>query len=112
MDISEIMEEAWNTAEEKGWHEKPRTFLELAALIHSEVSESVEAWRESPANHFYFEPDSRGNQKPEGVTVELADVIIRICETAEGLGLDLNRALREKLNYNKTRPYRHGGKYA
>lgn len=35
--------------------------------------------------------------------VELADALIRICDTARGLGLDLAGAVVEKLEYNATR---------
>lgn len=37
-------------------------------------------------------------------------VILRIQEWAEEAGVDLEQVLREKFAYNKTRPYRHGGK--
>jgi NTP pyrophosphatase (non-canonical NTP hydrolase) len=48
--------------------------------------------------------------KPEGIPIELADVIIRICDTCGQYGIDLDRAIRLKMEYNKTRPYKHGKK--
>ena len=35
--------------------------------------------------------------------VELADAVIRICDICGGLGLDLEGAIYEKLEYNKNR---------
>lgn len=48
--------------------------------------------------------------KPEGVPSELADVLIRIGDMAYLYGIDLEKAVEEKMAYNKTRSFRHGGK--
>jgi hypothetical protein len=58
----------------------------------------------------YFTEDKEGKPKPEGVAVELVDVIIRCLDTAGALGLDLDSAYAAKLAYNRSRPHRHGGK--
>ena len=42
---------------------------------------------------------------------EIADAFIRICDLAGGLEIDLERHVRAKLEYNKTRPAKHGKKY-
>ena len=44
------------------------------------------------------------------IATRMALVILRIQEWAEEAGVDLEQVLREKFAYNKTRPYRHGGK--
>jgi hypothetical protein len=49
-------------------------------------------------------------RKPEGELVELADAVIRIADYCESKGWDLEKALQLKMNYNDTRPFRHGGK--
>ena len=98
MHITDMQREAYKTAEEHGFHESDRSLLEMAALVHSEVSEAVEAFRDG-------EPDSR-------IAEELADAVIRIGDTCGCLGLDLEGAIVEKMGKNRTRPYRHGGKKA
>jgi NTP pyrophosphatase (non-canonical NTP hydrolase) len=45
-----------------------------------------------------------------GVPSELADVIVRCLHFAGYHGIDIEAALIEKMIYNESRPYRHGGK--
>jgi len=107
MDIKTLIEESHATAKEKGWWDSPkREVPELIALIHSEVSEALEAYRIGEINTAWYE----GNGKPEGFVIELADTVIRIADLCGEFGLDLESALTEKMAYNKTRPYRHGNK--
>lgn len=47
--------------------------------------------------------------KPEGVPSELADIIIWIMDACELMDVDLEEAIIQKLNYNRSRDYRHGG---
>jgi NTP pyrophosphatase (non-canonical NTP hydrolase) len=49
-------------------------------------------------------------KKPEGIPSELADIIIRVLDVAYRYGIDLEEVLLEKLAFNETRGYRHGGK--
>lgn len=48
------------------------TFGEYCALIHEEISEAFSAWRNGEPDEYVVDG------KPEGVWVELADVVIRI----------------------------------
>ena len=65
------------------------------ALIHSEVSEGLEGLRKSKMDEHL--PD-----RPS-IEVELADALIRICDLAGGMKLDLGGAIAEKLQYNAQR---------
>lgn len=87
----------------KGWLNAERRDGELIALIHSELSECLEWLRHgNPASDHV--PDISGAEE------ELADAIIRIMDLAYAKGWNIPKALFLKMEYNKTRPYRHGGK--
>jgi NTP pyrophosphatase (non-canonical NTP hydrolase) len=95
LSLKEIGLEAYNTARSKGWYDNLPNFATRIALIHSELSEALEADRKG-------DMDNRAE--------ELADVIIRICDLAYYHAIDLDAAVRKKMDYNKTRPHMHGGK--
>lgn len=76
---------------------------QMLALIHSEISEAMEADRKDLMD------DKLPHRK--GLEVELADAFIRVCDMCAGLGLDLGGAVVEKLAYNETRPHKHGKQY-
>lgn len=95
------------TAVDKGWHDEPRTFGDVVALIHSEASEALEAFRDGGDATCVW---TRADGKPEGVASEFADVIIRILDASEAMGISTVNELFAKIAYNQTRPWRHGGK--
>lgn len=106
MNINEWTKEIHQNAVNKGWWEEDRPFAEVIALCHSELSEALEEYRNGHgANTIYFL-----NEKPEGIAIELADVVIRIMDFFGKHEMDLESAIRIKHGYNKTRPYRHGNK--
>lgn len=85
-----------------GWWHDPRDGRpidrndgEMIALMHSELSEALEAVRKSSADSHL--PHRRG------VEVELADLLIRVFDYAGARGMDLGGAVAEKLAYNATR---------
>lgn len=65
-------------------------------LTHSEISEGMEGHRKGLQ-------DDKLPHRPM-LEVELADAVIRICDLAGALGLDLGGAIAEKLAFNATRP--------
>ena len=91
----------------KGWWEQP-SVPEKLALVHSEVSEALEEYRNDRMDVWVME----GSKKPEGFGIELADAMIRIMDLAGYLDIDLEELIEKKMSYNETRPYRHGGKKA
>lgn len=102
--------EACNRA--NGWFDADRTFGEDIALLHSEVSEMLEAFREHGTADVTLPPDPElgANKKPEGVGSEAADVLVRLLDTCKRYDIDLFAEWRRKLDYNKTRGHKHGGK--
>lgn len=88
MNIGEPQKEAHAMAREKGWYERERELPELIALMHSELSEALESWREGEEPEFYHV-----SGKPEGWGMELADAVIRIVDACEFYGVDLARRL-------------------
>ena len=85
-------------AVEKGFWISNYNLAEKLALVHSEVSEVLEALREDP-------PDM------EKVAEELADVCIRVFDLSGYLEIDLIQAIHKKMKKNKTRPYLHGKRF-
>jgi NTP pyrophosphatase (non-canonical NTP hydrolase) len=103
--LHNLQQTAWQIAEDHGWHESPRTPGDLIALIHTELSEAFEEIRNGrPPNAVTYEG------KPEGFGVELADAVIRILDVCGIYDIDLEKLLVEKMEFNRTRSYRHGGK--
>jgi len=135
--LEQMAEEVCANNIDKGWFEKDRTFGDEMALLHSEVSEMFEEFRNrgDVGNSFRFEfgPESPvkhvgpvhlpGDEdlaqqwrdagmvpKPIGAASEAADVLIRLLDTCHRYGIDLGAEYEQKMAYNRTRPHRHGGK--
>jgi|SRR3989338_867615 len=96
-DINRFIKECHRVAKRKGWWDEERNDGELIALMHSELSEGLEAMR--------------SHASKEAVAEELADCCIRIFDYCGAREIDLQNSLLKKIAYNKTRPYRHGKKF-
>jgi NTP pyrophosphatase (non-canonical NTP hydrolase) len=134
--INQLVQEAHQNAVSKGWWEEDRSFGEIIALIHSEVSEALEdhrngkgvkeVWYEYNDARYgkltskdpemwivtnnYSEERAEVLGKPCGIPSELADIVIRVFDACGRYDIDLERIIEEKMEYNATRPQRHGGK--
>ena len=123
-ELNALAKQIHDSAVAHGWWDNPPSFGEVCALIHSEVSEALEEYREgnkirpgTPTPMVYY---SGGGyvataiteccKKPEGITIELIDVIIRTLDYLAITGVDIDALMAQKMAYNKSRPYRHGGK--
>jgi NTP pyrophosphatase (non-canonical NTP hydrolase) len=93
--INNLFKEAFMIAKSKGWHDKEPETGTILALIHSELSEALEADRVGDVENF---------------AEELADVCIRVFDLCGSRGIDLEKSISEKMEYNKIRAYKHGGK--
>ena len=129
-----ITKELHQIATEHGWWDEPRSFGEIIALCHSELSEALEEYRNGKPLLYCAEKDGdwcNGSgadgmsceecyriraesgklpHKPEGAAVEMIDCIIRILDWCGKENIDVEKILRIKIDYNKIRPYKHGGK--
>lgn len=125
--LNELRDEIHENAKAHGWWDEPRSFGEIIALCHSELSEALEEYRNGHfPGYIYgrckehgwefdltdrkFCPECCKPLKPEGIPIELADCIIRILDYCGKEGIDIEEAIRSKHKYNKSRPYRHGNK--
>lgn len=105
MSMQEIGERVHETAKEKGfWDDDVDANFVLAklALIHSEASEVLEAYRKSKGE--------------AAIAEECADIFIRLIDLYVGLqehqiispGLDFDNAVLMKMSLNEGRPRKHG----
>ncbi len=74
----------------------PKNFSEKLMLIVTELAESMEGHRKDLMD------DKLPHRKMR--EVELADALIRICDTAGGYAMDLAGATVEKMQFNSIRP--------
>lgn len=123
--FNEFAREVHENAVAHGWWDDNRSFPEIVALCHSELSEALEEHRSGKQMRYFAckNPTPNGiaftcnndcarceHGKPEGMAVEMADCIIRILDWCGKEGIDIDAIIRTKHEYNKTRPYKHGGK--
>ena len=116
MNISDLQEQAHRLACEKGFWDKhpdgnvaPRNLSELLMLIVTELGEACEALRKSYRQYTV-------NNKPckwrkDTFEDELADAVIRICDLAESEGINLEWQIKKKMEFNKSRPQKHGKQF-
>jgi NTP pyrophosphatase (non-canonical NTP hydrolase) len=122
--INELAKEIHQNAIDKGFFEKERNIGEMLCLIHSEVSEALEADRKGE----YYAPETAVNLLVEvdddaffnmeykhmikgTFEEEMADIVIRVMDLCAFKNIDLETHIKAKMRYNSLREKYHGKKY-
>jgi NTP pyrophosphatase (non-canonical NTP hydrolase) len=125
--LNQLSKQVHQNNVEKGFWEGDKNVGELLMLVVSELGEAIEAHRKgrfSKPERLEFKlsstselPYERHYTSKFEIHVkdtfedEIADAIIRLLDLSEGLGIDIGWHIDQKLNYNKTRAYKHGKAY-
>jgi NTP pyrophosphatase (non-canonical NTP hydrolase) len=98
MDIKQLTEEMHRLVRSKGWYDadskRPQTPRNLAISLAVEAAEILE--------HFQFQEAAKDRQELAG---ELADVALYLLQLASVTGIDLEKAIMDKIEINKTREW-------
>ena len=98
MDIKQLTEEMHRLVRSKGWYEadskRPQTPRNLAISLAVEAAEILE--------HFQFQENAKDKDELAG---ELADVTLYLLQLASVTGIDLEKAILDKIEVNKTRKW-------
>ncbi|MCI0554478.1 MAG: nucleotide pyrophosphohydrolase [Anaerolineae bacterium] len=102
MDIKQLTEEMNSFVRSKGWYadesKRPQTPRNLAISLALEAAEILE--------HFQWDDEIKDKEELES---ELADVALYLLQLASISEIDLEKAILDKLEINKTREWANNG---
>lgn len=120
--INRLSKQCHENARRKGFYDKDKNIGEMLALIHSEVSEALEADRiECHTNEDIkriitissdrkFEEEFLDHVK-DTFESELADIIIRVFDLSAFKAINLEAHIKANMRFNTLRPIKHGKAY-
>lgn len=120
--INQLAREVHRNAVDKGFYEQPKNIGEMIALMHSELSEALEADRSGryfseniqAVNGWVQDADfleAYRHQVKGTFEEEMADIVIRVMDMCAWKGIDLEQQILAKMRYNAMREKYHGKKY-
>jgi len=119
MTLNELAAAAHNNAKEKGFYDNPLKVGELLMLAVSELGEAMEAHRKGNfcsddaielCERYGVENTFKATIK-DTFEDEIADAVIRLLDFSAFLGIDIEKHVALKMEFNSTRPRLHGKKY-
>jgi NTP pyrophosphatase (non-canonical NTP hydrolase) len=131
--LNQLAQEIHENAKSKGFYDSPKNVGEMIALMHSELSEALEADREgkystglvSAPNGEWMERVKEVDGYTEDANFileyktqikgtfeeEMADIIIRALDFCGFKNIDISAHVKAKMRYNSLREHKHGKKY-
>ena len=122
--LNEVSKEVYEANKLKGFDVKNENIGQTLCLIHSEISEALEAIRKNRyANLSYFEIDDKkfsdivsfeSNFKTcikDTFEDEIADTFIRLMDLVGALDIDIDKHIELKRKFNSLREYKHGKEF-
>ena len=120
--VNELAQEIHKRNIEKGFYEDEKNIGEMLCLIHSEVSEALEADRKDnyckvnakSLGGWIDDEDFKQHYSVEAKYTfeeEMADIFIRVLDMCAFKGIDIENHVKCKMRYNNFREYKHGKKY-
>ena len=121
--LNESAQIIFQNNKEKGFWDKERNVGEMLMLVTSELGEAMEAHRKGQfarwENLEKYSNQENTEQRKAGFELhikdkfedEIADAVIRLLDMSAGLGIDLERHINAKVEYNKLRERLHGKIY-
>lgn len=104
--LNSMRDAIYEDAVKHGLWEKTDDPIGCSFLVSEEATELVNAGNEVQLARWRFSEDE--TEAWEDYVEELADVIIASLSVAGKLGIDIDAAVRRKMEINKARPWKHG----